>query len=258
MLIECGSCRARYRVKPSMLKGFKGAEVRCRKCGGMIVVLTPGVQARTHEDGRVEQRATPRRQSPAKKKAVRAVENEMAPPVPNAQGQEQMEAAVQAGMALIEETASAEAVPDTASQVDLLPEVAPERPPSELYDISGQIRTDLVPPPSKKAPSGESPLFSAFSLEKEAIRSISPGELFTREKEGGDPMFQESLIPSRDTMETPEKSSSGRSQFQIGFPVSMGPRPSHVAIVYLLLVLLGGCGYLLIRLLSQLANGRIG
>ena len=32
MVIECSICQARYRMRESMMQGFKGAEVRCRKC----------------------------------------------------------------------------------------------------------------------------------------------------------------------------------------------------------------------------------
>src|SRR4030065_1168530 len=41
MVIVCSICQARYRMRKSMMRGFKGAEVRCRKCGGPIVVLAP-------------------------------------------------------------------------------------------------------------------------------------------------------------------------------------------------------------------------
>ncbi len=46
MEIECSCCQARYRMKESMMKGFRGAEVRCRKCGATIAVLTPGTTSR--------------------------------------------------------------------------------------------------------------------------------------------------------------------------------------------------------------------
>ena len=45
MIIECPSCRARYRLKPDRIRG-KGARVRCRHCGGTITVL---LEARPEE-----------------------------------------------------------------------------------------------------------------------------------------------------------------------------------------------------------------
>lgn len=257
MVIECAGCKARYRFKKSMLKGFKGAEVRCRKCGGMIVVVAPGIQVGTPEAARVERRAALRRHPPAKKKTARVVGAEMAPSGPVAHGQERMEAPVPAGMALIGEISSPDSGPDNAPRVDLSPEVAHKQPPSESHDISGMIRTDPVRPPPVRTPAGEFHFPSAFSLQKEAFRSIPPGERITGENERSDPISRISPIPSRDDMEPPDKSSSDRSQFQIGFPVSMGPRPSHVAIVYLLLLLLGGCGYLIVRFLANIAGGGV-
>lgn len=48
MIIECRSCRARFRLDESKIRG-KGARVKCRKCGDMILVL------RDDESGAVSQ-----------------------------------------------------------------------------------------------------------------------------------------------------------------------------------------------------------
>ncbi len=40
MIIECQSCRARFRLDEAKIKG-RGARVRCRRCGEAIVVLKP-------------------------------------------------------------------------------------------------------------------------------------------------------------------------------------------------------------------------
>lgn len=41
MIIECQTCHARFRLDESRIKG-KGARVKCRRCGGSIVVLKDG------------------------------------------------------------------------------------------------------------------------------------------------------------------------------------------------------------------------
>jgi predicted Zn finger-like uncharacterized protein len=41
MIIECQTCHARFRLDDSRIKG-RGARVKCRKCGGSIVVLKDG------------------------------------------------------------------------------------------------------------------------------------------------------------------------------------------------------------------------
>jgi predicted Zn finger-like uncharacterized protein len=41
MDITCGDCGARFRLDRALLKGEKGARVRCRRCGGHIVVRIP-------------------------------------------------------------------------------------------------------------------------------------------------------------------------------------------------------------------------
>jgi predicted Zn finger-like uncharacterized protein len=43
MVITCESCLARFRLDKGLLKGSKAVRVRCRKCGGPIVVMNPDV-----------------------------------------------------------------------------------------------------------------------------------------------------------------------------------------------------------------------
>ncbi len=258
MLIECGSCRSRYRIKTSMLKGFKGAEVRCRKCGGMIVVLTPGSESGTPEPGgRTKRRTPPRRPFPAAGKADRAAGDEMAPPVPSTQGLEQGEGGAQAGMALLEEPASAEPVPDNVFQLGLFRGVPPKHPPSEPYDISGQIRMDPAVSPARKGLFGEPPRPPSPAPERrDPAGSISPEETIPWKNEGFALPSDEAPLPSPGKPgDLEENPFSPTTRFQGGNSFRVGPRPSHVAIVYLLLLLLGGCGYLLVRFLATIANG---
>ena len=41
MVVECESCRARFRLNESLLKESKAVRFRCRKCGGSIMVRNP-------------------------------------------------------------------------------------------------------------------------------------------------------------------------------------------------------------------------
>jgi len=41
MVVTCRSCRARFRLDEALLKDAKGARIRCRKCGGYIIVRNP-------------------------------------------------------------------------------------------------------------------------------------------------------------------------------------------------------------------------
>jgi predicted Zn finger-like uncharacterized protein len=50
MIIECPSCRTKFRLDEDRIKG-RGARVRCRRCGDAIVVLKP-VEAPAAETGR--------------------------------------------------------------------------------------------------------------------------------------------------------------------------------------------------------------
>lgn len=43
MVIECQSCQSRFRLAKSLFKESRAIRVRCRKCGGYIVVENPGL-----------------------------------------------------------------------------------------------------------------------------------------------------------------------------------------------------------------------
>jgi predicted Zn finger-like uncharacterized protein len=42
MIVTCDSCRSRFQLDEALLKGAKGARIRCRRCGGIIVLLVQG------------------------------------------------------------------------------------------------------------------------------------------------------------------------------------------------------------------------
>jgi len=41
MVIECEDCRSRFRLAKSLFKDSRAIRVRCRKCGGYIIVEYP-------------------------------------------------------------------------------------------------------------------------------------------------------------------------------------------------------------------------
>lgn len=43
MVLECSSCRARYLMKDSAIRGVKGAKVRIRRCGVTFRVVIRGM-----------------------------------------------------------------------------------------------------------------------------------------------------------------------------------------------------------------------
>ena len=64
----------------------------------------------------------------------------------------------------------------------------------------------------------------------------------------------EAPLATPDKMPVSGKSPSGKSRLTSGFSLSAYPRPTHIAMVYVLLLCLGGLGYLLVRIFSQLIN----
>jgi len=200
MVIECSSCRARYRMKESMMKGFKSVEVRCRKCGGTFVVVTPGT-------------------------------------VPGAP-----EAATQLRAAPVEETDPAPTVPDNVYSLNRFREARPKRLPLEGYDISGTIRPEPAVSPAERIPAATPPL-PAHREEKKPIPETVLEEPVQPPRESKIPEF---FLPS------------DGSQFRAGFTYSVYPRLKDIAFVYLLFLLLGGGGYLLVHFLSRMLGGESG
>jgi predicted Zn finger-like uncharacterized protein len=45
MIVECPSCRSRFRLGESLFQGAKGLRLRCRKCGEGIAVLNPAMSS---------------------------------------------------------------------------------------------------------------------------------------------------------------------------------------------------------------------
>ena len=87
-----------------------------------------------------------------------------------------------------------------------------------------------------------------------SIRSSLLKEAMPWQKEGIAAAPLEAPLASPDKTPDSGKSAAGKSRLPGGFSFSAYPRPTHIAMVYLLLLFLGGFGYLLVRFFSQLLN----
>ncbi len=228
MVIECKSCRARYRMRPSMLQGFQGAEVRCRRCGGTIVVAIPGSHPGTPEPGNLPERN--HRPTIYEKEAQREAG------VPGrAPG------------------------PGNVYSLDRWRESRPKRLPVGGYDISGCIRPEPTGSLALENPStGSSKPFTAPPEEQESVRSGIIRNPFDPQNEEIPSPLVETAHPPPDEMQSPAKTPKRRWGFLAGSSRFIEPRPSHIVFLYLMLLVLGGCGYLLVRFLSRIMNGGIG
>jgi predicted Zn finger-like uncharacterized protein len=226
MVIECNDCRARYQMRPSMLRGFKWAEVRCRRCGGTIVVAIPGAPPGTPKQGN----------RPAHPRGPELPEKEAEP-----EGQ------------------VTEQPPGKVYSLDRWRESRPKRLPTGGYDISGCIRPEPVVSLAQQEPATESaepP--TAPPEEQEPVRSSILQEPIYPRKEEPPPPPVETALPPPDETPSPAKSPKRRLRFLTGSSYSLEPSPSHIVFLYLMLLLLGGCAYLLVRLLSRIMSGGSG
>ena len=257
MVIDCSNCRARYRMKPSILKGFQGAEIRCRKCGGKIVILTsdrpsriiPPVYGKERAEGRTGS------SSPEERAGDRGGRTE---PPPERISHQPHTADTKAGIhaALAEEAHPAGIVPENVYSLDLFREARPRKGVTGVFDISGAIRPE--PALSLEEPSLPFPSPQPLIPPPESRKSEVPNLLdqpMQWQNEGIISSFDGNPLPSSDQSGGFEKSILPKPPFKAGFSNTVSPRPSHIAMVYLFLLFLGGCGYLVIHLLSGIMNG---
>lgn len=251
MEIECSCCQARYRMKESMMRGFRGAEVRCRKCGGTIAVLTPGTPSRTPA-AKVpgDQPNIPRPHTQMENEHP-LVERQNTSPGRARHGVAEGEGKTQTHTALAEETDADEPVPDNVYPLELFRGGRPKRLPTGGYDISGSIRPD--PPASgaaresaERSPPVAGPLEESGSIWSSLLEKPIHGQ-----KEGiASAPAEASLAPPDKTPDSGE-SPADISRLPWRFSILTHHRPAHLTIFYLLLLFLGGFGYLLVRFFSQ-------
>jgi len=254
MEIECSCCQARYRMKESMMRGFREAEVRCRKCGATIAVLTSGTTSRAPAAKvKGDRPGGPRPDSP--KDTLHPLAARQGPSAENARhGLAGGEGKTQTRTALAEEPDAAESVPDNVYPLDLFRGGHPKKLPTGGYDISGSIlphppASDAGPESAERSPAVAEPLEKVMSIRSSLLKEAMPWQ-----KEGIAAAPLEAPLASPDKTPDSGKSAAGKSRLPGGFSFSAYPRPTHIAMVYLLLLFLGGFGYLLVRFFSQLIN----
>lgn len=255
MVTECNSCRARYRIKESLMQGCKAAEVRCRKCGGTFVVVTPGTVRGEPEtaDGRPGTGGLPGSRFPNAPDGP-AGERELSPAGDGGERLQSAEAAVHPGTTPVEETDPAPPVPDNVFSLHRFREALPKRLHTGGYDISGAIRPAPSYSRSERNPVGNPPLPAPRGEMRRVQQSILEIPVQWRVRGTPNPSVGDSTVhPGESTV--PEVSSSDKPRSRGGFTSSVYPRSTDIAFVYLLLLLLGGGGYLLIHFLSRLMSG---
>ena len=250
MVVECSICQARYRMRESMMRGFQGAEVRCRKCGGIIVIMNPATAPGPADPvAPAGETLAHRRSSPPGEISGIPARQEHSPPEHSRRGPPPGERKAQPGTALAEETDTEEAVPDNVYSLELFREIRPRRSLADGFDISGYIRTEpppeanpdswLTPPPEapvEKDPTADSILFERVAWQKEGILP---------------PPAEDPAPPSREAGRS-RRYFSRKKRPRSSTLHPMFPQISDIAFVYLLLLLAGGVGYLVIRLIAPL------
>jgi hypothetical protein len=241
-------------MKESMMRGFREAEVRCRKCGATIAVLTPGTTSRAPAAKVKGDRSGGPRPHPLKDKEGPPVERQDSSARHARPGLAGGEGKTQTRTALAEEPDAAEPVPDNVYPLDLFRGGHPKNLPTGGYDISGSI---LPHPPASAAgreSAERSPAVAEPLEELRSIRSSLLEEAIPWRKEGIASAPSEAPLAAPDKPPGSGKSPADKSRFPGGFSFSAYPRPTHIAMVYMLLLFLGGFAYLLVRFFSQLIN----
>jgi hypothetical protein len=129
--------------------------------------------------------------------------------------------------------------------------------PTEGYDISGTIRPEPAVSPAERIPAATPPLPAPREEKNPVQETVLEEPVQWRIKGNLNPSDGDPVVPPRES-KTPELSPSDGLQFQAGFTHSVYPRLTDIAFVYLLLLFLGGCGYLLVHFLSRMLGGGSG
>ncbi len=252
MVIECNFCRARYWMKESMMKGGKGAKVRCRKCGGTFVVAAPGTVPGVAGSGDRRFRFGTSPKSRSLKEAEGAArEKEDSPPGGAGERLRPAQAPTQRFPQPAEKIAPDPPVPDNVYSLNRFRETRPRRFHTGAYDISGTIRPWPSVSPAEQR-SAETSSLPVPREEEKRIQSIlleEPVQWKVRGTAG--PPDPDPYVPPREA-KILELSPSDGSQFQAGHTASANTLITNIAIVYLVLLVLGGCGYLIVHFLSRM------
>jgi hypothetical protein len=245
-------------MKESMMKGFKGAAVRCRKCGGTFNVVTPGTVSVAPEpaDRRDRTAGLSSSYSPEETDGP-AGGREDSPPGDAGERLQPTEAAMQPRATPAEKADPASPAPDNVYSLYRFREVRPKRLLTGGYDISGTIRPEPAISPAEKIPAASPPIPAPREEKKPVEDTLREKPVQWRIKGTPNPSDEDPVVPPGKS-KIPELSLSDGSKFLARFTYSEYPRLTDIAIVYLVLLLLGGCGYLLVHFLSRMMGGGSG
>lgn len=262
MIIECERCRARFHLREGMMRGYLGARVRCRKCGGVINVFRPETPPATSFPAAAESHGSGRGDSGAAEPAREArgrkpVPTRTAAPGGPSRAGETRDAAVRQfqpkGPSL--RAAGARPQPGTVYSLDLWRVTHQKKSEIGGFDISGNICPEPILPLPEPA--------LAFSPPETPAAPEEPGgraeaSLFENRISWQEEGVASSPATEPETSPRKRKSSSKRSSRRFLFAERRRgpafPRPIHIALVYLALLLAGGIGYLLLRFLASLLS----
>lgn len=230
MVIECQSCQSRFRLATSLFKDSRAIRVRCRKCGGYIVVENPDLAetGAAPAPSRPLPRVVPA--PPPEKPPERERETSAKPPTEMPEGETQPEESGEAGAAqALAESPRAEISPPTPeaprmddttrAMADLLREIdesvppAPEAPPAGPRlppepAYRGPVRVTPYPEP----PDGSEALASVLEdLFKPGGAAASPAEASQAEPAGGPE--PKASFPPREPSRGDRKAHSARAPF---------------------------------------------
>lgn len=208
MIVECRSCHARFRMDDSLFQGSKGVRVRCRKCGEVTAVRNPKVSYSPHP---TEMRSV---SSPSRS--------------PGSPPDDETDVALMPAPAQQSRPASPPQPRGTGTPGVPLP----SRPEGA---ISRPEPKPIVAPPGKAAVSGQRP-------QSPAKKSIGEGGPSPRDTEfprkGRSPG-----PPSVDAMLS-KKIAPRHPAYQLISPKPLQSRPGFLIALLLILLLIGGAGYL--------------
>lgn len=117
MIIECEGCKARFRLDRRLTDGYRGVRVRCRKCGIPIFAMVPQPAPAASLPYRAERR-----------RGMRAIRS------------------TATAQPLVEEEFVEEATPGNLVDMRRFRETYRKRMPTDAYDISGNISTEIPTP----------------------------------------------------------------------------------------------------------------
>jgi len=157
MVIECQSCQSRFRLAKALFKESRAIRVRCRKCGGYIVVENPDVQ---------ESAPMPEKEPAQEPERAPEPIAEIPPPAPKTEAPP-MDETTRAMVDLLRE------IDET---VDKLPVNSPEAPaPSpEKQGYQGPVRVTPRPEPGDGTEALVSVLEDLFKPGSGAVPSAGP------------------------------------------------------------------------------------